>query len=55
MESPTGVFLSAFLAGTILPFSSKIVLSAIYGAGDSSAILIFLVETTVNVLGALVN
>ena len=55
MESITGVFLSAFLAATILPFSSEIVLSAFYGAGDSDAVTLWLVASTGNVLGALVN
>jgi len=55
MESIIGVFLSAFLAATILPFSSEIVLSALYGAGDSTAVLLLVVATTGNVLGSLVN
>jgi membrane protein YqaA with SNARE-associated domain len=55
MESIIGVFLSAFLAATILPFSSEIVLSTLYGVGDSSAILLLVVATTGNVLGSLVN
>ena len=55
MESITGVFLSAFLAATILPFSSEIVLSAVYGAGNADAVILWLVASTGNVLGALVN
>jgi membrane protein YqaA with SNARE-associated domain len=55
MESITGVFLSAFLAATILPFSSEIILSAFYGAGDSDVLTLWLVASTGNVLGALVN
>ena len=55
MESITGVFLSAFLAATILPFSSELVLSAVYGAGDGDAVTLWLVASTGNVLGALVN
>jgi len=55
MESITAVFLSAFLAATILPFSSEIVLSALYGAGGGEAVILWLVASTGNVLGALVN
>jgi membrane protein YqaA with SNARE-associated domain len=55
MGSITGVFLSAFLAATILPFSSEIVLSAVYGAKDGDAVTLWLVASTGNVLGALVN
>lgn len=55
MESIIGVFLSAFLAATILPFSSEIVLSALYGAGDNAAVFLLVVATTGNVLGSLVN
>ena len=54
MESISGVFLSAFLAATILPFSSEIILSAFYGAGDNDAVTLWLVASTGNVLGALV-
>ena len=55
MESITAVFLSAFLAATILPFSSEIVLSAVYGAMDGDAVTLLLVASTGNVLGALFN
>ena len=55
MENITGVFLSAFLAATILPFSSEIVLSALYGAGGGTAVMLLLVATIGNVLGSLVN
>jgi membrane protein YqaA with SNARE-associated domain len=55
MGSITAVFLSAFLAATILPFSSEIVLSAVYGAMDGDAVTLLLVASTGNVLGALVN
>ena len=55
MESLTGVFLSAFLAATILPFSSEIVLTAFYAAGGGEAVTLWLVASAGNVLGALVN
>lgn len=55
MESLTGFFLSAFLAATILPFSSEIVLSAFYAAGGGEAVALWLVASAGNVLGALVN
>ncbi|CAA0357151.1 membrane hypothetical protein [Alteromonas infernus] len=48
------MFLSAFLAATILPFSSEIVLSALYGSGLNGAILL-VVASIGNVLGSLVN
>ncbi len=55
MESLISVFLSAFLAATILPFSSEIVLSAFYVAGGGEAFSLWLVASVGNVLGALVN
>jgi len=55
MQSLTGVFLSAFLAATILPFSSEIVLTAFYAAGGGEAFTLWLVASAGNVLGALVN
>lgn len=55
MENLTGVFLSAFLAATILPFSSEVVLTAFYAAGGVSALSLWLVASIGNVLGALVN
>ena len=55
MESIVSVFLSAFLAATILPFSSEIVLSAFYAAGGGEAVTLWLVASAGNVLGALVN
>jgi membrane protein YqaA with SNARE-associated domain len=55
MESIIGVFLSAFFAATLLPFSSEIVLSAFYGARNGDAVTLWLVASTGNVLGALVN
>ena len=55
MESLAGVFLSAFLAATILPFSSEAVLAAFYAAGGGDVTLLWSVATLGNVLGAVVN
>jgi membrane protein YqaA with SNARE-associated domain len=49
-----GLFISAFLAATILPLSSEIVLSALLLSGLSPATLI-IIATTGNVLGSLTN
>jgi len=48
------MFLSAFLAATILPFSSEIVLSALYSSG-LSWVLLLVVASLGNVLGSVVN
>ncbi len=49
-----GLFISAFLAATILPLSSEIVLTALLLSGLSPFALI-IVATTGNVLGAFTN
>ncbi len=49
-----GLFLSAFLAATLLPLSSEVVLSALLLGGLPPATLV-LVATTGNVLGSLAN
>lgn len=49
-----GLFLSAFLAATILPLSSEIVLSALLLGGLSPTALV-IIATTGNVLGSLTN
>ena len=49
-----GMFLSAFLAATILPFSSEVVLSALFGSG-LNGFLLLLVASVGNVLGSIVN
>lgn len=49
-----GLFLSAFLAATILPLSSELVLSALLLGGLSPTTLV-IVATTGNVLGSLTN
>tara|TARA_R110000850_G_scaffold11627_3_gene39825 strand:- start:1463 stop:1924 length:462 start_codon:yes stop_codon:yes gene_type:complete len=49
-----GLFISAFLAATILPLSSEIVLSALLLSGISPTTLV-IIATTGNVLGSLTN
>lgn len=49
-----GLFISAFLAATILPLSSEIVLSALLLNGLSPTTLV-IIATTGNVLGSLTN
>jgi len=49
-----GMFLSAFLAATILPFSSEVVLSALFGSG-LNGFLLLVVASVGNVLGSIVN
>jgi membrane protein YqaA with SNARE-associated domain len=49
-----GLFLSAFLAATILPLSSELVLSALL-LGSLSPTTLVIVATTGNVLGSLTN
>lgn len=49
-----GLFISAFLAATILPLSSEIVLSALLLSGLSPTTLV-IIATTGNVLGSLTN
>jgi membrane protein YqaA with SNARE-associated domain len=49
-----GLFIAAFLAATVLPLSSEIVLSALLLSGLSPITLI-IIATTGNVLGSLTN
>lgn len=49
-----GMFVCAFLAATILPFSSEVVLTALYSSGFSAGLLL-VAASSGNVLGALVN
>jgi len=49
-----GLFISAFLAATILPLSSEIALSALLLSGFSPTTLV-IIATTGNVLGSLTN
>ena len=49
-----GLFVAAFLAATILPFSSELVLSTLL-LGGLSPVMLVTVATTGNVLGSLAN
>jgi membrane protein YqaA with SNARE-associated domain len=51
---PVGLFIAAFLAATVLPLSSEIVLSALLLNGLSPPILV-VTATTGNVLGSVTN
>jgi len=55
MNGALGLFLSAFLAATILPFSSEAVLAALYAVEPRDALLLWGVATLGNTLGAMVN
>ena len=49
-----GLGLSAFLATTLLPLSSELVLASLLLSGENSALLI-IIATTGNVAGSIVN
>ncbi len=55
MEGYLGLFFSALLAATILPFSSEAVLAALYAFDRYDAVLLWLVASAGNTLGGLVN
>lgn len=55
MEAYIGLFAGAFLAATILPFSSEVVLAALVAAGGSDGFGLWLVASLGNTLGAAVN
>ena len=55
MTTLLSLFIGAFLAATILPFSSEIMLVAALKAGEVSPSALVFVATLGNVLGALVN
>jgi membrane protein YqaA with SNARE-associated domain len=55
MPALTGLFASAFLAGSILPAQSEAVLAALLLAGAQPALLLVVVATLGNVGGALLN
>lgn len=55
MEAYAGLGLSAFLAATILPFSSEAVLAALSVGSDKDPWLLWLVASTANTLGSMVN
>lgn len=50
-----GLFMTAFLAATLLPLSSEAVLAALGNAGGFDVTLLFAVATLGNTLGAVVN
>ncbi len=50
-----GLFLTAFVAATLLPLSSEAVLAAMSNAGGYDAMLLFALATLGNTLGAVVN
>jgi len=55
MEGYVGLFLSALLAATVLPFSSEAVLVGLMAAGDYDMIWLWFLASLGNVLGAAVN
>ena len=55
MSGYLGLFLTAFLAATILPFSSEAVLAGLSAAGGFEAVWLWGVATAGNTLGAMVN
>ena len=55
METYLGLFVSAFLAATLLPFSSEVVLAALYAANQQEAWLLWSLATVGNTLGGLLN
>ncbi len=55
MAALFGLFASAFLAATILPFSSEAVLAALTVADGANLALLWAVASAGNVLGAVVN
>ncbi len=55
MTTLLSLFFGAFLAATILPFSSEIMLVAALKAGEVSTSALVFIATLGNVLGALVN
>jgi membrane protein YqaA with SNARE-associated domain len=55
MSGYLGLFAAAFLAATILPFSSEAVLAGLSSAGGFDAVWLWAIATLGNTLGALVN
>ncbi|MCK5168057.1 MAG: DedA family protein [Rhodospirillaceae bacterium] len=55
MNGYVGLFVSAFLAATIVPFSSEAVLASLTVVGGWDALTLWLVASTANTLGAVVN
>jgi len=55
MSGYIGLFLSAFLAATILPFSSEAVLAGLMARGGFDGLALWAIATAGNTLGAMVN
>lgn len=55
MTGDIGLFLSAFLAATLLPLSSEAVLAALTAGGDRDVVFLVALATAGNTLGAWVN
>lgn len=55
MNGYVGLFLSAFLAATILPFSSEAVLAGLYAFDRDNALALWLTASVGNTLGSFVN
>ena len=55
MAGYLGLFASAFLAATVLPFSSEAVLAGLVGFSGNDALLLWLTASVGNTLGAAVN
>ncbi len=55
MESYLGLFLSALLAATLVPFSSEVLLGGMAAAGNFSATGLLVAASAGNILGAVVN
>ncbi len=55
MGAYASLFLAAFLAATLLPFSSEAVLAGLTAAGGRDVALLWAVATAGNTLGAVVN
>ncbi|MCW8914388.1 MAG: DedA family protein [Magnetovibrio sp.] len=55
MNGYLGLFFTAFLAATILPFSSEAILAGLSVAGGFEALMLWTVATAGNTLGAMIN
>jgi len=55
LESYLGLFLSALLAATLVPFSSEVLLGGMAAAGNFSATGLLVADSAGNILGAVVN
>lgn len=55
MEGYLGLFLSAFLAATIVPFSSEVLLGGMAASGEFHTTALLVAASSGNILGAVVN